>query len=93
MKEKMRSDYYLNKGIEKLEEHLDVTKIIRCEQNSKIFQNVLFDQDEQFLTNYQKAMVIDSCSSTASNDPIDQQAEKKDKTLAKACLEDKASHV
>ena len=41
-----RSDYYLNKGIEKLGQQLDVSKIIRREQNSKIFQNVLFDQDE-----------------------------------------------
>ena len=93
MKEKMRSDYYLNKGIEKLQKHLDVTKIIRCERNSKIFQNVLFDRDEQFLTNYQKAMVIDSSSSSAANDLIDQQAERKDKIVAKACLEDQATHV
>ena len=41
-----RSDYYLNKGIEKLGLHLDVSKIIKRAQNQKIVLNVLFDQDE-----------------------------------------------
>ena len=67
IKRRDRTDYQLDKGIEKLEQHLDVTKLIKRAQIVKVIENVLFNQDEKFLLNYQKCDVIDYDSSSSSS--------------------------
>ena len=86
-----RKDYYLNKGIEKLEKHLDVGSLIRRSQMSEVIKNVLFDEDQQFLIKYQKPEVIDSGSSTSTSDQSDDPREHEDDILGRVCKENKAS--
>ena len=60
-------DFYLDKGIKKLEKHLDISWLIRRAQTVKIIKNIFFDEDQQLLINFQKAAVITSSSNSSSN--------------------------
>ena len=68
VKQKMRSDFYLNKGIKKLEKHLDVSEMIWRSQMSEVVGSILFDEDQQFFINFQKAGVLTSGSNNESAD-------------------------
>ena len=82
----MRSDYLLDKGIEKLEKQLDVSNLINNQQLVRIIKNVLFDEDEKFLLQFQKNEVLDVGSSTSSSDQSDEH-EHEDEILGKLCRE------
>ena len=91
VKQKMKSDFYLNKGMKKLEKHLDVSELIWRSQMGEVIGNILFDEDQQFLINFQKAQVLTSGSNYESADEEMLAKVHEDELLAKLYRDNQAS--
>ena len=65
---KNRKDKIFNKGQGKISEDLDVRTYIKSVRNLKIMENVLLNENQRTLMNYQKAKVIESGSTSNSDD-------------------------
>ena len=69
LKSVSKSEFYLKKGVKKLQKDMDVVAIVRMLHNVDIMHSVLFDEFSQFLLKFQRRLVIDSeLGSSSEND-------------------------
>ena len=64
-----RIEYNLNQGIKKLNQDLDITKMIEVLQSAEIMRYLVLTKEDQFLLKNQRSKVIDS-SEDNNNDLI-----------------------
>ena len=67
-----RIEYNLNQGIKKLNQDLDITKMIEVLQSAEIMRYLVLTKEDQFLLKNQRSKVIDS-SDDNKNDLISDQ--------------------
>ena len=67
-----RIEYNLNQGIKKLNQDLDITKMIEVLQSAEIMRYLVLTKEDQFLLKNQRSKVIDS-SDDNNNDLISDQ--------------------
>ena len=81
-----KADFYLDRGIKKLDRDLDVSQLLEMVQVYRVMKQTLFSQDDRFFLRMQRKDVI--CSSdTAVNNTDSKNPDKQWKTLkAKATV-------
>ena len=67
-----RIEYNLNQGIKKLNQDLDITKMIEVLQSAEIMRYLVLTKEDQFLLKNQRSKVIDS-SDDNNNDLLSDQ--------------------
>ena len=67
-----RIEYNLNQGIKKLNQDLDITKMIEVLQSAEIMRYLVLTKEDQFLLKNQRSKVIDS-SDDNKNDLVPDQ--------------------
>ena len=63
-----KSDYYLNRGIEKLNRDMDIVDWVKKMHNVDIMSNILFTDLQQQLLKFNKTLVIDTESTDSQID-------------------------
>ena len=56
--EATKTDFYLDKGIEKLERDLDIVKLLDIVKGYHVMKQVLFSQDDRFFLHLQRRDMI-----------------------------------